>query len=201
MTGKEHGGGRPPAGYQDPEPAGLASRSLATLVAAALVVAGCGSGAALSQEVIDRARTQGVAPELMYVVDLPGFELAEQSVGGVGEDGFGAVYTGPGGEQVELRVDRTPYECVGTCERDDGGGWYTVHEGRQAYVAVRKDHYVKLVCPVGQVDRAVLKRAAEGARPAVGDGGTPAPPPSLVRRGDLPENGDGAPIQRTGPGG
>lgn len=164
-----------------------------------IVLSGCGSGSALSQAVIDQATRQGVAPDLMYVVDLPGYELAEQSVGVVGEEGFGAFYTAPDGRQVEMRVDRGPYTCAGTCERD-GEGWYTVHEGRQEYIAVRADHYVRLVCPAGQVDRAVLKQAAEGAGPAVGDG-TPVPPQSPVERGDLPENGDGAPIQPTGPGG
>ncbi|GAA3704072.1 membrane protein [Nonomuraea antimicrobica] len=164
-----------------------------------VVLSGCGSGSALSQTVIDQAARQGVAPDLMYVVDLPGYELAEQSAGAVGEEGFGAVYTAPGGQQVELRVDRGPYKCVGTCERD-GDGWYTEHEGRQEYVAVRASHYVRLTSQAEQVERAVLKQAAEGARPAVGDG-TPSPPPSPVERGDLPENGDGAPIQPTGPGG
>ncbi|MFD9950754.1 hypothetical protein ACFWYW_37510 [Nonomuraea sp. NPDC059023] len=173
-------------------------RSLLSLLAL-IVLSGCGSSATLSQAVIDQAARQGVAPELMYVVELPGFELAEQSVGAVGDDGFGAVYTSTDGRQVELRVDRPPYRCVGTCERD-GDGWYTEHEGNQEYVAVRAGHYVRLVCQAGQVDRAVLKRAAEGARPAVGDG-TPSPPPGPVERGDLPRNGDGAPIQRTGPGG
>jgi hypothetical protein len=41
-------------------------------------------------------------------------------------------------------------------------------------VAVRKGHYLKLICDVGQVDRRVLKEAAEGARAAIGDGGTPS---------------------------
>lgn len=162
--------------------------------------AGCGSGTALSQAAMDQARRQGAAPDLMYVVDLPGFELVEQSVGGVNEEGFGAFYTAPDGRRVEMRIDRGPYKCVGTCERD-GGGWYTVNEGNQEYIAVRKDHYIRLICPVGQVDRAVLKQAAQSARPAVATG-SPAPaPPAPVERGDLPSNGDGAPIQPTGPGG
>jgi hypothetical protein len=148
---------------------------------------------------MDRARRQGAAPELMYVVDLPGYEVAEQSVGVINDDGFGAVYTSPGGEHVELRVDRGPYVRAGTSERD-GGGWYTVNGGDQEYVAVRKDHHIRLICPVGQVDRAVLKQAAQGARPATGTG-PPAPlPPAPVERGDLASNGE-APVRRRGPGG
>jgi hypothetical protein len=164
------------------------------------LLSGCGSGSALSQSVIDQARRQGAALDLMYVVDLPGYELAEQSVGVVGEEGFGAFYSSPGGRQVEMRIDCGPYKCTGTCERD-GNGWYTVQDGRQEYVAVRERHHLRLISDVGQVDRRVLKEAAEGARPVVGDGGTPAPPPSPVERGDLPKNGDGAPVQSTGPGG
>ncbi|MFI6904572.1 hypothetical protein ACIBKY_25150 [Nonomuraea sp. NPDC050394] len=98
-------------------------RTLLALLAllALIALSGCGSSTALSQAVIDQATRQGVAPELMYVVELPGFQLAEQSVGAVGEDGFGAVYTSADGRQVELRVDRTPYRCAGTCERDGDG--------------------------------------------------------------------------------
>ncbi|NUP63520.1 MAG: hypothetical protein HOW71_15270 [Nonomuraea sp.] len=156
-----------------------------------IVLSARGSGSALSRSLIDQALRQGAAPDLMYVVDLPGYELAEQSVGVINEEGFGAFYYAPDGKLVELRVDRGPYTCAGACERD-GDGWYTEREGRQEYIAIRPDHHVRLACPAGQVDRAVLKQAAEGARPAVGDV-TPAPPPSPAERGDLPENGDGPP--------
>nr|WP_055506770.1 hypothetical protein [Nonomuraea pusilla] len=163
------------------------------------LVAGCGTAGALSQDVIDQALRQGAAPDLMYVVELPGYELAEQSVGGINEEGFGAFYTSPDGRRVEMRVDRGPYRCSGTCERD-GTGWFTVDGGRQEYAAVREDHHLRLICDVGQVERGVLKQAAESARPAVGTG-TPSPPPSPVERGDLPEHGDMAPLNPTGPGG
>jgi hypothetical protein len=176
------------------------SRRVAVVVLALALLSGCGSGSAMSQAVLDQARRQGVAPDLMYVVELPGYELAEQSVGVVGEEGFGAFYTSPDGKRVEMRVEHGPYTCSGTCDRD-GNGWYTVKDGRQEYVAVRDGHHLRLISDFGQVDRRVLKEAAEGARPAVGDGGTPAPPRSPVERGDLPENGDGAPINPTGPGG
>ncbi|MGN9844332.1 hypothetical protein ACTMTI_40030 [Nonomuraea sp. H19] len=176
------------------------SPRVAVVFLAFALVSGCGSGAALSQAVIDQARRQGAAPDLMYVVDLPGYELAEMSVGAVGDDGFGAFYTAPDGKRVEMRIERGQYKCSGTCERD-GDNWFTVKDGLQEYVAVRKGYHLRLICDVGQMDRSVLKEAAEGARPAVGDGGTPAPPPSPVERGDLPKNGDGAPIQPTGPGG
>lgn len=98
-----------------------------------MVVAGCGTGAQLSQAVLDQARLQGVAPDLIYAVELEGYELVEQ---------------------------------------------------------------------VGEADRAALKAAVAGARPAIGDGtARPAPPPSPVVRGDLPTIGDGAPHHPVGPGG
>ncbi|MER7368850.1 hypothetical protein [Nonomuraea wenchangensis] len=159
----------------------------------------------LSQAVIDRAIRQGTAPELIYVVNLPGYRPAEQSVGVINDEGFGVSYFAPRGRQVEMRVDRGAYTGAGTFE-PDGDGWYAEHEGRQEYVAVRAEHHVRLICSAGQVDRAVLKKAAEGARSAVGRR-PPAPPspsslpPGPVKRGDMPRNGDGAPIQRRGPGG
>ncbi|NRQ40381.1 hypothetical protein HII36_52475 [Nonomuraea sp. NN258] len=143
------------------------TRRLAVLLVLFLIP-GCGSDAAMSRAAIDRARSQGVAPELIYVVDLPGYQLAEQSVGGSGDDGFGAVYVGGDGRQVELRVERGTYECAETCESDEHGGWYGVHQGRQQYGAVHGDHYVLLSAPVGQIDRSTLKAAAVGARAATG---------------------------------
>ncbi|WP_049567660.1 hypothetical protein [Nonomuraea sp. SBT364] len=163
------------------------------------VVTACGQGVALDGPTLDRVLGQGVAPDLIQLVELPGYELAEQSAGAVNEEGFGAVYTSPDGRQVELRVDRGPYRCAGTCERD-GDGWYAVHDGKHEYVAVRDGHHLRLISDEGQVDRAVLRKAAEGARPAVGDG-TPSPPPGPVERGDLPSHGDMAPHNPTGPGG
>src|ERR1041384_6437694 len=84
----------------------------------------------IDQVLIDQAARQGAAPDLMYVVDLPGYELAVLSVGVINDEGFGAFYNASGGRQVEMRVDRGPYACVGTCEWD-GDGWYAEHEGQE----------------------------------------------------------------------
>ncbi|MGW7482465.1 hypothetical protein ACWGH8_28175 [Nonomuraea muscovyensis] len=172
---------------------------VALAVLALVLVPACGVDPALSASAIDRAVRQGVAPDLMYVVRLPGYELAEQSVGVVGEEGFGAFYTSSEGGRVELRIERGAYTCSGTCERD-GNGWYTVRDGRQEYVAVRGGFHLRLISDVGQVDRSVLRDAAEGAHRAPSTG-TPSPPPSPVERGDLPSPGDGAPDNSVGPGG
>ncbi|MET8140976.1 hypothetical protein ABZU32_11775 [Sphaerisporangium sp. NPDC005288] len=190
-------------------------RVLAMFLVLGALLSGCGSEGVLSQAVIDRAHAQGVAPDLIYVVDLPGYELAEQSVGGVGEEGFGAFYVSPDGRRVELRVDRGDFsdgQCADTpisgadpptapvrCDRDEVG-WYRQGGGRHEYTAVRGDHYIRLAGRLADVDRAALKAAVAGARPATGTG-TPSPPPSPVERGDLPTSGDGAPDNEVGPGG
>ncbi|MFI6812379.1 hypothetical protein ACIBG7_08225 [Nonomuraea sp. NPDC050328] len=180
-----------------------------------LAVAGCGSGGALSQALIDQARAAGVAPDLIYVVDVPGYDLVEQSVGGVNEEGFGAFYVSPEGEQLQLRVDRgtfsdalcpdkpvTDADPVGSpvqCARDEAG-WYRQAAGRHEYVAVRGDAVLVLAGKLADVDRDTLKTAVGSARRAVATG-SPGPRRSPVERGDLPTVGDGAPIQPTGPGG
>ncbi|MFI6789405.1 hypothetical protein ACIBG4_18985 [Nonomuraea sp. NPDC050383] len=185
------------------------------------LVTGCGSQGALSQEVVDRARASGAAPDLIYAVELDGYRLLEQSAGGIGEEGYGAYYGADGGsgEPVQLRIDRGGFSdtlCATTpvasgpggtgaqggqvrCERD-GDGWYRTDGARQDYTVVRGDHYIRLTAPVAQVGREALRKAVTEARPAVGDG-TPAPPPTAVPRGDLPTAGDGAPDNHVGPGG
>ncbi|NUW41790.1 hypothetical protein [Nonomuraea rhodomycinica] len=186
----------------------------------AAVLAACGTQGTLSQEVVDRARASGAAPDLIYAVELDGYRILEQSAGGVGEEGFGVRYAPEdgAGDPVELRVDRGSFNddlCASTpvsggdgggavrCERD-GDGWYRTDGVRQDYTVVRGDHFVRLAAAVGQVGRDALREAVLGARPAVGDGageGTPAPPPTAVPRGDLPTTGDGAPYNPVGPGG
>ncbi|MEV5408933.1 hypothetical protein AB0K60_08850 [Thermopolyspora sp. NPDC052614] len=170
----------------------------------------------LDEAVIDQARQRGAAPELIYDVTVKGYTLARQSVGIVGEDGFGASYVAGNGWQVWLAVDRgvmtdakcpdvpvtdaQPWDAPVRCERDEVG-WYRVGGGRHEYVAVRGDHHITLAGVLEEVDRATLKAAVAGARPARVPDRPPSPLPSPVERGDLPPGWDGAPIQNTGPGG
>ncbi|MDH2429484.1 hypothetical protein [Sphaerisporangium sp. TRM90804] len=184
-------------------------------LAGMLCLAGCGANAAMSQAAIDRATADGVAPGLIYAIDVPGFTLAEQSVGVVNENGFGGVYFDERGGRIEMRVDRGPYDddrCAktpmmagtapATCARDDAG-WYRTAGDDQEYVGVRGDHSIRLITKTATVTRQTLKTALAKARPAIGDGRTPSPasPRPAVTRGDLPTNGDGAPLNPTGPGG
>lgn len=126
----------------------------------------------LSPATLERARRQGAAADLIYVVELPGFTLAEQSVGVINDEGFGAVYT-DGSRTVELRIDRgtgdgflmnaDPPTAPVTCEPDKAG-WYRSGGGCHEYMTVRRDHVIRLSARLGDVDRAVLKAAALGAR-------------------------------------
>lgn len=98
-------------------------------------------------ELASRAQAMGVAPELVYVTEAPGFTLAQQSVGVLGDEGFSATWV-DGGTNALLRlaVDRgtitvgtCPEQPVGdmpgehtTCERD-GKAWYRTGAGRHEY--------------------------------------------------------------------
>lgn len=128
----------------------------ARLLLALLALSACGSQGVLSQAAVDQARAQGAAPDLIYVVDLPGYELAEQSIGAVGDEGFGAFYVSSEGKQVQLRVDRgafndalcgerpvtdaEPTDAPVQCARDEAG-WYRQAAGRHEYVTVRGDAF------------------------------------------------------------
>jgi len=195
-------------------------------VGAALVVAtaacgsdGAGSGEAFSADVMGRLRADGVAPELVYVVSIPGHELAEQSVGVRGGEGFGATYVSPDGGQVELVVDwggfsdeqcrdtpivnAEPPGSAVTCE-PDGAGWYRVGGGRHEYVTVRDDHVLRLGAAEGELDDVALRAALADARHVTTAGAQEqdhAPAPATVERADLPPSGDGAPDNSVGAGG
>jgi len=186
-------------------------------IAAGLVgLAGrCADTPPLDDGVMGGLAAQGVAPGLVYTVELPGYELADQSVGVVGEEGFGAIYVSPEGSQVELTVDWGQFSdgmCTEmpiphavtptaptTCERD-GTGWYRAGGGRHDYVVARRDHLLRLNAPIGDVDRTTLDTAVTHAHhvtAAASD--TTAPPSSPPERRDLPATGDGAPNNIVGP--
>jgi hypothetical protein len=185
--------------------------------------AACGSDdPTYSDAVMDRLSTEGVAPGLVYTVEVPGHELAEQSVGVVGDNGFGAVYVSPEGEDVALTVERgtfddercrttpianaEPPETTVSCERDDAG-WYRTAADRHQYIVLLDDHVLRLDSATDDLDRDALRTALVDARqvtPADADTPPTTPTPSAstsVERGDLPTTGDGAPDNHVGPGG
>lgn len=173
-------------------------------------------------ELAARAGALGIAPELVYVTEAPGFAVAEQSVGVFGGDGFHAAYFSQKTHaQLELLVDRgtlTAENCPKTqvgqgsgesvaCERD-GDAWYRKAGGRHEYAVPRDGHVIRLVGDAKRLDRAVLREAAEATHhpdaaeltvllPPAPEGTATEP----VERGDLPPVGDGAPNNEVGASG
>lgn len=183
------------------------------LLPAAVTLAACGTESASPSGLDARARALGVEREMVYVTDMPGYSLATQSVGVVGDHGFGASYFSPGGGRIEVRVDERrsggPVACSdpdsrpeaerGSCERD-GTRWYRATRTGHDYVFQDGGRVIRLSADRAVVTRDTLRRAAENTHradpgeladvlPATGGAG-----PGPVERGDLPEVGDRAPL-------
>ncbi|MFE2332042.1 hypothetical protein [Streptomyces coelicoflavus] len=217
------------------------ARVLPVLVLAPLLLTACGSekagdpgpsasapasaaGPAVAPgtgELAFRAQAMGVAPELVYVTEAPGFTLAEQSVGVLGDDGFSATWVdGDTNALLRLAVDRgsitagtCPEQPVGdmsgehtTCERD-GDAWYRTGAGRHEYALPEEGHVVRVSAETDAVPRDVLRAAALAAhRPDAAETDRLLPsaepaPATPVERGDLPPFGDGAPDNHVDVGG
>lgn len=154
--------------------------------------------------IAERSGPAGIAPELVYVTDLDGFDLATQSVGVVGDDGLGAVYTRADGDtfaQVLLTTAREPMPGAVPCAdlSDEAAGGAAL-----SCVVVRGDAHITLA---GEgVDAATLRAAGEAVRvPGEDELGhlfaDVQVPDVPVERGDLPAEGDGAPDNSVGEGG
>ncbi|MFF8092727.1 hypothetical protein [Streptomyces sp. NPDC016675] len=168
-----------------------------------------------------RAQALGVAPELVRVIEAPGFTLAQQSVGVLGDDGFSATWVSAGtGAHMRLAVDRgsitagtCPEQPVGdmsgertTCERE-GATWYRTGAGRHEYAVPGEGHVLRVSAEVDAVPRGVLREAALTAhRPDAAEAARLLPsadpaPGTPVECGDLPPVGDGAPDNNVDAGG
>jgi catechol 2,3-dioxygenase-like lactoylglutathione lyase family enzyme len=185
------------------DPRRLARAALAAVAAGTVVaLAGCARPPepADPAAVAEHVASVGVAPELVHVLDLDGFELVPQSVGVSGTDGMSAAYVrtdDAGVATIMLTTDRggagEPCETL----PDAGRSTYTCS-------ATRGEATVRL--EGADVDAATMREAAGSVRVPTtaeldelfatvqGAGGT-------VERGDLPEAGDGAPVDPTGAGG
>ncbi|WP_405806193.1 hypothetical protein OG729_13325 [Streptomyces sp. NBC_00210] len=168
-----------------------------------------------------RARALQTLPEHVYVTRSDGFELARQSVGVIGGDGFSATYVSKTGGQITLAVDRGTVDAAncaaipmgsatgadgpsGAACAKDGKGWYRTSDSGHEYV--RTENGLRIQISAGtQVERDVLRKAAEAAHladdreldevlPQAEDIGGQTP----VERGDLPPAGDGAPNNEVG---
>ena len=211
------------------KPAARLPRPLLPVTAAVSVaLVGCGTETAGSgadrAELEARARAAQVAIENVYVTEVPGYELAEQSVGVLGGDGFSATYVKQGaGAQIRLGVDRGTMDAA-SCPKipvgvgsggmggtvdcvKDGESWYRTSGTEHEYATEVDGRLVRLDAETAAVDRATLRKAAEAAHAASDAELDDVLPPARdgagqpVERGDLPPAGDGAPNNGVGVGG
>lgn len=179
------------------------------VVPAVLALGACagraGAGEPAGQDAIATwSGPAGIAPELVYVTDVDGFELATQSVGVMGDDGMSAAYTRTDGDAlaiVMLTTSRQPDPGAGACaDLPDSS------EPEPTLVCVVDRAGVHVTLAGEGVDATTLRAASEAVRvPSEGElehlftdvqvAGVP------VERGDLPPGWDGAPIDEVGPGG
>ncbi|MGY0055347.1 hypothetical protein ACWY4P_02030 [Streptomyces sp. LZ34] len=188
-------------------------------VAVAVTLSACGTESVDRSELDARARALGTELEMVYVTDIPGYTLAPQSVGVIGDHGFGGSYTKSGGGMIQLQVDERrgdPADCAEprgsesesekvTCERD-GESWYRATKTAHEYVREDGGRVIRLSADRDSVTRDTLRKAADGAHQAddselaevltesAGDGGGQGG----TERGDLPTSGDGAPQDPAG---
>jgi hypothetical protein len=201
----------------------LALSAVAALVA--LSLGGCasvaaGTVAADADSIAKHANAVGMAPELVYTTEVDGYDLAPQSVGPGAADGMSATwFNGTTGAMLTIRTDSgdlTAASCVETplwdapdepvtCT-DEGGVWHRSGGNLHEYVAVREGALIR-VTGTGGAPAADLLAAAKAAHvPSDAElellfSDLPEVPADPVERGDIPENGDGAPIDPSGPGG
>lgn len=194
------------------------------LAACGTQIAGAGAEAPDRAELEARAAALQTRPEHVYVTEADGFDLAEQSVGVLGDDGFSATYVSGGGGTITLAVERgrvDPASCAALpltsatgaggpagapCEKD-GEGWYRAAGGSHEYVRAENGLRIRVGADTGAVDRDTLRGAAERAHRASDaelDAVLPERGPGAgepVERGDLPPVGDGAPRNDVGASG
>lgn len=175
---------------------------LALPVVAALGLSGCGGGAAGLSEIAGRSTPAGIAPELVYVTEIDGFDLATQSVGVSGDDGLSATYVNGNGATVTLSTRSGSDPSATACaDLPDGAS------GPDLRCAVRRDDVTVVLTGQDGAEPIHLRAAADAVRvPSKNElehlfSDVPAGPKEPVERGDLPGNGDGAPIDEPGPGG
>ena len=185
------------------------------LVLLAPVLLGLGACASLggtpapadADAIAARVQAVGIAPDLVYVTDLDGFDLATQSVGVMGTDGMSATYTRVDGAAMatvtlstsrpgDPQPDPAPAPCADLPDADAPVLACQVERGE---ALVRLD--------AQGVDPATLRAAGEAVRvPGTAEldavfADVPEELGPPVERGDLPGQGDGAPLDPTGEGG
>ncbi|MDD7960892.1 hypothetical protein [Microbacterium thalli] len=179
-----------------------------------------GADAADASSIAERASAVGVAPDLVYTTEVDGYELAPQSVGPGAADGMSATwFNSTTGAMLTIRTDRgelteascaatplgdAPDEAV-TCTNEDGV-WHRHGGDIHEYVAVRDGALIRVTGANAALPGDLLQAAENVHVPTDAEldalfADVPETPAEPVERGDLPENGDGAPIDPVGPGG
>lgn len=216
--------------------------ALALVAGPPLAAAGCGSELAptspsqpadrqpaerqpVDPELAERAHQAGLEPDLVYVVDVDGYDRVAGGAGVYGDSGFQDIYVSPAGADIRLTVERSalddagcsglpipaaepvgaPVACV-----SDGDGWERTSGDRQEYARLDGGRLVRVSGRIDATTMDLLRSVVADARPATADeldDLLPAGPAGgdngsgTVARGDLPATGDGAPDNSVGPGG
>lgn len=197
----------------------------AAAIAVAVVLGGCastaaGADAADADVIAERAGAVGIAPDLVFTTTVDGYDLAPQSVGPGAADGMSATWFNDGtGAMLTIRTDRgeltadscaatplwdAPDETV-TCT-DEEGVWHRSGGGIHEYIAMNGGALIRVTGMNGATPAELLAAAKAVRVPSEAEldllfSGLPTGPAVPVERGDLPENGDGAPVDPVGPGG
>lgn len=165
---------------------------------------GGGGEPAPATEIATWSQPAGIAPELVYVTDVEGFELNTQTVGVMGDDGMSAGYARDDGDAfttVMLTTSRdaapedVPCADLPNSSEPEPVLRCGVERG-DAYIALDGEG----------VGAATLRAAAEAVHVPTTDelerlfADLPVPE-APVERGDLPPEGDGAPLNDVGVGG
>ncbi|MFI8888746.1 hypothetical protein [Streptomyces paradoxus] len=157
------------------------ARALLPLLLLPVLVTGCnagksGSTAADSADLDAAAGDWGVAPELVYVTEVSGYTVFQESVGEYNGEFAAAYRSEKGATKFGLFVGRgtmtaesCPEQPLGevaekqvTCEQD-GDAWYRKAGGIHEYAVPDDGVLIHLIADVDKVDRAVLRQAAEAA--------------------------------------
>lgn len=193
---------------------------LCTTVAVTAAACGGTPTPADSASIAERAALLGVDPALVFTTQVDGYDLSPQSVGPANDDGLTATWVDPRtaamitirtahGEPDAAGCAATPLwelpEVPVTCS-EESGLWHRESGEAHEYFATRENTTIWVIglngTPADDVRAAAeaVRVPSEAELKALfSDAPTEAPEP--VERGDLPENGDGAPIDPSGPGG
>jgi hypothetical protein len=194
-------------------------------VVVAVLLAGCATTSAGTpadaEAIAADANRAGIAPELVYTTDVEGYDLAPQSVGPGAESGMSATwFNATTGAVVTIRTDSgemTDASCTATpmwdvadspveCTEEADGIWHRTAGGIHEYIAARDGVLVRVTGDSGTPQADLLAAASavrvpSGAELDVLFSDLRNRPSAPIERGDLPKNGDGAPIDPGGEGG